>query len=543
MTTSALPQLARALLERLEAQRSLRLPSFEAFCTSADYCGFTGASRIQRALMQAADGLQPDLTPDELEEHFGSRTFVNPCRPSVIVIECGVRAAKSLIAAFGQLHNTLTADVSVARPGELVKAFVTAPMLRQTRATFSHVKGTALAAPNLRALVQGEPNKEDLVLRRPDGVTVELAIVAAAPDGSNLRSTWVTSAVISEAAFFDDDLGAVNLEQQIIALRGRMLPRAQIWVESSPTTDTDPFHKLVLEYLGKPRDGVLAFRSDSFSMFPALDPAGERQLRAYDPDKADREYYAIPTSSHGTEFFPAAAIQAAVNRERDLKLQPNGAPHWGGTDLGFRKNSSTLALARFNGGKTVVAYYEELRPKNDEPLKPSEVCGSFARTAMAYQCFRLRGDDYATEFAREGFEAHTKRYPNGDVERMKYDGQMQTPEAKTEDYTEFRRLLLEGRLELPNDPVLLTQLSKVKSRLLPGGRIQIVLPKEGWTHGDVVEAVVKACVQVQERSAAASWIQAMRVQGSGAATSSGAVPASSLASARFARAMRAFRGG
>jgi hypothetical protein len=168
---------------------------------------------------------------------------------------------------------------------------------------------------------------------------------------------------------------------------------------------------------------------------PTLERGGERQLRASDPEKADREYFAIPTSSSGTEFFPPTALAAAVRHDRPMHLPPNGAPHWGGTDLGFRKNSSTLALARWHEGKTVLAFHDELKPKPDEPLKPSLVCGSFARTAMAYNCFTLRGDLYNADFAREGFAAHSARAPNGDTKRVRYDGQMQRPEEKAECFT------------------------------------------------------------------------------------------------------------
>lgn len=493
MTANPLTALCRALAERLDARDgAAQLLPFEEFCTSPEWCMFPQASLVQRALMRAADGLAPGLAPEQLAFHFGSPTFIINERPSVVVIECGVRSMKSGIAAFGALADTLRADTSVARPGELVKALVTAPYQRQTRATFGHIKGTALKSPRLAPLVVGEPNKEDMLLRRTDGLEVEIATVAAAADGSNLRSTWLTSAVVSEAAFFDDDAGAVNLAQQLIALRGRMLPGARIWVESSPTTDTDPFHKLAAEYFGRPRDGVLVFHSDSFSMFPGLDRDGERQLRASDPDKADREYFAVPTSMAGSEFFPEAAIRASVRHDRELVLTPAaGLPHWGGADLGFTKNSSALALCRCVGDRVILAYYVERKPRAGEPLKPTEVCADFAKTALAYNATVVRGDSYNLEVAREEFAKH--RGPHG--ETVRFEAVDPTMDAKTEAFTAFRRLMLEGKLELSNDPALLRQLAETRSRVLPGGRVQIVVPKIGWTHGDVLEAVVRSAVQ------------------------------------------------
>lgn len=513
--------LARALADRLAAQLSTAaaIPSFEEFCTSPEWFGFTAASPVQRALMQAADGLQPELDAPALERHFGSRDFVNPCRPSVIIIECGVRAAKSLIAAAGLCHNTLGADCTVAGP-EIVKAFVTAPRLVHTAATFGHVKGRMLRdGSRLTRFVDGEPNIASLKVRRPDGRVVDVAAVAAAYEGSNLRSTWVTSAVISEAAHFrdaatsPDEDAKLNLAKQLIALRGRMLPRGQIWVESSPTTDTDPFHKLVVEYLGRPRDGVLVFRADSFAMFPGLDRAGYDQLAATDPDKAAREYFAVPTSEDGTEFFPESAIRASVNRARAgdaLHLEPGAFPHWGGADLGFTKNSSAVAFARCVGERVIVARYRERKPRGDESLKPTEVCADFAREALAYNCALVRGDSYNLEVAQEEFARHRGQHG----ETVRFESVRWLMEQKTEAFTAVRRMMLEGRLELPDDPVLLRQFAETKSRVLSGGRIQIVVPRIGWTHGDVLEAVVRACVQATPvTSSFASTMQ--RILGSG----------------------------
>ncbi len=181
-----------------------------------------------------------------------------------------------------------------------------------------------------------------------------------------------------------------------------------------------------------------------------------------------------------------------MTREQLHLSAVGGVPHFGGGDLAFRKNSSALALARYRDGKVVLAYHEEHRPAPGAPLKPSEVVKSFALKCHEYQCSSVRGDIIYAETAHEEFAKHQ----NSQGSTVGYDEWVPTQESTAVAFTEFRRLMLEGLLELPADPRLRLQIEKTKSKAVPGGRIQIVLPKIGHTHGDVLVSVVLACVQV-----------------------------------------------
>lgn len=497
-----------AILAGMEQARARRAapPSLEEFITSPEYCNFT-ASEVQRGLVRALDGLPPGLDPARMNYHFGAADFCPPDRPKWAVLECGVRAGKSLVAALcGNVYSSLYCDVSVVRPGELIKSFIVAPRIQQARGTFRHALGTLMKSPRLSQYLRSS-TKESLTIVRPDGVEVELLLVAAAPEGQNLRSTWVAGATFSEADFFDADDSAVNLTDNYEAVRPRLLPRAQGIIESSPWADEGQFHKLMLDFFGKPAFGFIAFHSDSRAMFPGLDRDVEAKMRAADPEKAAREYDAIPLSTSGTDFFPAAAVRACVNAERPLILPPlPNYPHFGGADLGFRKNSSAVAYSRLENDRVRVAYYDELKPRPGEPLKPSVVCKAFAEKGLEYFASSVRGDGHYVETAREEFPKHQVQR-GGRTDRVMYDPWNPSRANMTEAFTRFRELMLEGRLELPNDPRLLNQIEKTKSRAMPGGEIQIVHAKQGWTHGDLLQAVVLSAVQVPSRpvAPASTW--------------------------------------
>lgn len=494
MTAAAIARAFAARIAQSAAPPAVR-PTLEDWVTDVQLCGSTKfqISPAQRALVRAVDGLDPLLEPDACRFHFGVHPLVQDEPPRTIVPRTGVRSAKSLLAATDLLRRSLYADMSGLRPGELVRALIVAPKIDLSMATFHHALGTMESSPRLKSVLV-KPGAERAVIKRADGREVVIQIVAAARGGAGLRSTWLAGIVFDEADFHDAEDAAVNLAENIRAVEPRMLPGGAIWVPSSPWADSGTFHRLHTDYFGRPRLGVLAFHSDSRSMNPTLDVRDEQRLRASDPDTAAREYDAIPISSSGSEFFPQAAVQAAVNRAREQQLRPEpGVPHWAGVDLGFRRNSSAIALARNVGGRVVLAFYEELRPRPGEPLKPSEVVGAFARTALSYHCTTMRGDRHYVDAAVEELARH--RGPHG--ESVTYDEFDATMEATTEAFTEFRRLMLEGKLELPDDPRLLRQIEQTKSAPVPGGKLKIVLPKIGMAHGDLLMAVVLACVQAR----------------------------------------------
>jgi hypothetical protein len=65
--------------------------------------------------------------------------------------------------------------------------------------------------------------------------------------------------------------------------------------------------------------------------------------------------------------------------------------------------------------------------------------------------------------------------------------------SKGEAHAYFKQLLVEGKLILPNNPRLLTQLREVSAKATVGGTISISIPRKATGgHGDLVSALVAA---------------------------------------------------
>jgi hypothetical protein len=504
-------------LEMSDPDKNRELPrdlDLLTLVTSPDLGQHT-ASPAQRALILAADGKPIDgiLPRDRMLFHFGEERLPSG-RPRLICLRTGVRAGKSLIAALALLFSVLycqfrreplLAEGEIPGPDglvgvrkdEFVRAVIVAPKLKLSRAPLMHIKGAMNNSPTLKKYLVKE-KEESIVIKRPDGALVTIEIVAAGSGGDNLRSTWLAGVLFDEASFHDDDDGAVNLSDNLRAALTRLLPGAQAWVVSSPWSDDDPFNTLFTQYFGRPSQEGLAFHSDSRSMNPTLLQSVVDAERARDPDNAAREYDAIPLSSSSTAFFPPDAIEKSVNAQRPLLLPPEiGPTHTAASDWGFRKNSSALAISRaakVDGVvKAQVAYCEEKRPTKKEALKPSEVVIDFAKRCQEYRARKIQGDGHSRDTVEEELGKLRAKDRSFDVV---YEFISQNIEDIAERFTEFRRRMVEGLVDLPNDPMLLKQLRDTKSRPLPGGKTSIIIPKHGHTHGDVMQAVVASVVQV-----------------------------------------------
>jgi hypothetical protein len=386
------------------------------------------------------------------------------------------------------------------RPGEQVKCLIVTPRANQGKQAFGYILGALKESPTLRKLIVHE-TLETVVIRRPiDGKEIRVEMVAASPRGNNIRGFWLAGVLFDEAAFWGDDDAAVNLKDNIGAAVTRLLPGAQCWMPSSPWADSGTYHELVEKAFNQDeRDNdTLAFHSDSRRLNPALDKVLEAAERAKDPQNAAREYDAIPLSSLSNLFFPPSAITLCTDLNRTAKngnliLEPcPGVAHFAGSDLGFTKNSSTIAICRNRELDVIeLAYYTEWIPEPGKPLKASVVVQDFGFSCQQYDCDTLRGDNAYTHDAVE----HLESLPGKSVT---YDKFVPTQAINAALYTQFRTLLCEGRVSIPNDPRLLGQLKKVLGKPIAGGKIQIILPKQGAAHADLVVALVLSAVECAE---------------------------------------------
>jgi hypothetical protein len=452
----------------------------------------------------AFDGLEPRDLPPELREIgrriFGPVEVIPPEARGVLVLVAGARGGKSyVVGALRILHLAVTVSLATLAPGESAYGLVISGDPRQRQQCFDYALGAAKSHPGLKAMIVGNAADDDFAgesftLKRPDGeVTIES--IPPKPRGGSGRGRSLVGALLEEAAFFQDEGQKVNDVDVFTAVNPRILPGGQTILSSTPWAELGLLFKEFvanhpdpscaaphLTQPGKPHRAIAAHA-------PTLllrDIEFTRQIvaseTARDPVNAQREYGAQFLPLGSLQFFDPVAIAKSVDHRLVLPAWPTQTEERlviVGGDLGFvRDAAGAVALERTKAGIRPLEELE-LKPTNGQRLKPSEVCAAFVELALRHGAEGIVADQHYAESLREALtEAGLVLFEREQDKVTVFDA------ARIE--------LAEGRLVLPNGPVV-EQFREVKKKPLPGGGMAIEQPrKPTGGHGDLASAYVCA---------------------------------------------------
>lgn len=492
-----------------------REPVPERFADFLRWAGLAPSEAIE-AIADASEGrhVRTALCP----KLFGCANDNLPrCARRVVVVRAGGRGGKtSRILAPKALHAALTVPLPTLAAGEHAVALLVAPRELEAMQALSFVRGIIAGRDELAAMVvnrsmhRGELRLGDakcITIRRADGKLVDIRIGVASGGGLSARAKTLVFAGLDEAAFFraDGELTDKALYQAAIQ---RVVPGGQVWMVSTPWIEGFGVMEEHLKRDWGRHELTLCAMGTTRELNPSWDPDGtiEAQMRIDDPDNASREIDAIPLPAGSKLFFSPEVLARAVNenRPRILDFDPR-FEHWASGDLGFRRNSSALGISRLEGELLRLAFLDEVIPKRGEPLIPRDVCEGFGEACARYGTFDLQVDYESIEDARGYLGAlqlvdprdHRMAPGRRSVGITEFNPGTELEPA----FTRVRTRMADGLVELPNCSRLLSQLRRVTSKPLAGGRMSIVLPRVGNAHGDLAVASIMSLARYQESAA------------------------------------------
>jgi hypothetical protein len=491
------PAERRAFIERLTPEQraaltaTLRPPlhetTFRQFATG--YLGLV-YSPLMAAIADVSDGLRPTQIDDATSiRHFGCALDDLPReRLNGVVVRAGGRGGKtSRLLAPKALHAALTVPLPTLSKGEHAVALIVSSELVFAHQALSFVRGYVEASPELHGTIEGDIGTEKFTIRRPhDGKLVDVRVRAAGKGGKGGRAATLVFAGMDEACFFDAEGAAVSDVEIDRAVMQRLVPGAQRWMVSTPWVEGEgQLEHLFSADFGR-HEHNLCVQAPTRALNPTWDPDRkiEAPLREQDPDNAAREIDAIPLSGGVARWFSSDALDASV-----VESQPQLAqyvPHrsyYAAGDFAFKRNSSALAIVEVDGSTVTLAALCERKPGRTAPLKPSEVCATFAETLKRYGVTTVYCDSHEREDVRDamaGFGISVEPLPENNT-------------GKLEQYKAARTVLHEGRWRMPRNARVAGQLKAVRSKAVPGGGVSIFSPKSTTgEHGDLASAVVGA---------------------------------------------------
>lgn len=463
-------------------------PTLETLLTSPLGFRLETATPVQRAVCRAIEGRPlAELADDpSVIAAFGGVEAVASLpnvRPQEVYYVAGIRGAKSLTIAAAAVLATQIVDLSPVGIGDIVRVSILSLSKATARAVYSHVLNHLQASAPLAALILGDPTADTITLRHPSGKPIEIQIVAGAKAGGSLVAVWSAGVIFDEAPRMAGDENVVNFDDARSAVLGRLLPGAQLFAVGSPWAAEGPVHATVTEHFGKPSPDVLVIRAPAPVLNPSWwTPERVERFRRDKPELARTDIDAEFGLSAGAAFFVDSDFELLFSDAAPVDLQPRDRVA-SAVDLGFVRNSATLAILAERTERGHVVHLEERRPEPTRALVPSEVCAGFAAQLQGRHCKVAVADGHYRETLRE----HTEP-----VGVSLYDSC-----GPGERFLALRALIRAGRLRchpaLPQAQRLREQLASVRPRLAPGGQLSVVLPESAdGAHCDLADALAHA---------------------------------------------------
>ena len=289
------------------------------------------------------------------------------------------------------------------------------------------------------------------------------------------------------ARWRDEDTGANPAKEVLASVR----PSLATMVNSHEFLSSSPWSTLDAHYeayeLGNTTEQLVA-HAPTWVANPTI---SEERCEQLEPDELtrEREYGAVPMKAGLSSFFDGNAIEDAIDQEMECPVRPvAGQKMTAGADFGFKRDSSAVAVVAKDqdGHMHRLIDYMELKPRPNEPLKPSETVAAFASVLKRNHLRSLMADHHYREAVSEYLKQSNMGLvaaPGGALGNMKV-------------YVNARSLMHQGRIRIPDHPQLRRDLLEIQHRPTPNGGLRIILPKRaGGGHADLVSAFVLALYQ------------------------------------------------
>jgi hypothetical protein len=447
--------------------------------------GLETATPVQRAICRAIDGVDIGELWDDtrVQAAFGG-TRPAAVRPLEVVIAAAIRGAKSMIAAAAAVAATQTVSLKPLKRGAIARVPIVATHRDEAGEVFRHL--CTLLQGELGGLALGPPKGDTILLQGTDSRAVELKVTAISRAGSTLVARWLAGCIFDEAPRMAGEVdGVLNLQESQRAIRGRMLPGAQVLYPGSPWAPRGPVYELVRDRFGKPGPDVVVIRATGPDLNPSHWTPEACETERLRDERAYRCNVLAEFADASDAAVPSEIVERAARKTPDELPPVDGVTYEAAMDPGMRTNAWTLiVLACYGQHDYRVALARQWKPKRGSPLNPREVLGEIAELLLPYGVTRAWTDQHQYD---------ALAVLAGDV------GLSLTPDPErsgvTADRLDTIRQWLEAKwLELPPNRTLIGDVIAARRKPTVHGRVTVYLEETAdGRHCDYVPSLALAC--------------------------------------------------
>lgn len=454
--------------------------------------GLVSASPLQRAICWVLQGepIPAELWENpEVSESFGS---VSPSLVlNVILLLCGIRCGKTLLCAAAAVWAAFTVDVSTSagihlRPGETPRVSVVSATVDNANETLNYIVGAFTESPFLSALLAVSPMVGDTVtVRHPSGCTIDIKVAAMSSKGVNLVSRWCASVIFDEAPrMASEDEGVINLDEQVKAVRLRLLKKAWIMFLGSPVGAKGYVYEQYEANWKKPDQKVIVVKAFSYRMNPkAWTPEICRLAELADPDTYRCDVLAEFRDPE-TQLFSQAVLDGCT-RATPLTIAPeSGKRYVAVMDPAATTNAWTFGIAESPDNRRFrVVYVAQWRGSKTEPMSPKAILSELIPIAKNYRIETILTDQWSAQAIVD------LALDQG----MGVSPITVTPQNKSKMYLALLARAETAELELPPDPLVRRDFLNVKKRYSKGAVQIIAVETADGRHADYAAMMALLC--------------------------------------------------
>lgn len=521
------------------AGERIGMPGPIEFVMSKEWCGRDYLGVYQRGLIRSIYGEQlcGPWPADELAASLEStgRKFLDPAGYCEVVVRCGIRAGKDSIFSCLVLWEMLFGGHDLAvQPGETPYACLIAQDWQQSRSVaLKLIKDLAKVSRLIKSQIKPGGIKRDSV------TLLNGSVIRCWPSTEvSLVGYSVAVAALNEMSRWPSGDQAVNSDWEIYRIvKGRGMgfvkSTPKRFIYSSPLGPSGLFFELSDPWgRQEPDDDRLIWVASTFKMNPSIPAARLAKEEASDPLGFRMDYMA-EWGSDDAQFLDAAWLARARGTYTVLAFEGADGRVWAcAIDWsGGKRDSVTWAIGfreivHTGTGDPVERYVivktSRHTPKRGEVWDNAALADELKKDLDAYRLSKVWTDEYAGTLLTELLD---KRGIGHDVphERVLKPGkgtdlggwhvggyERGKNYHRTDIYLKTISLWSGGLVTVPNDPVLIQELSRLQRSTSGGERVD----HPSGEHDDAANSVCSVLVQLMEadvkpvaRSASSSILQ------------------------------------
>jgi phage terminase large subunit-like protein len=421
-------------------------------------------------------------------------------RHETTVAAAGRQSGKSLIGAALLVHNAvLRPDLDEIAGGGMRYCIAVANSQAQAGITLDYARVLVERSPLLRSR---------LISAQGDRLVFERATILTLPCQDRLmRGLTVSAAFLDEFGHFLSESDGPRVADRVYAaIRPSLVTygaQSRLYIASTPFGD-NLFSRLYSKARNGELPGAAAFTATTQEMNPKVSSEFLEQERQLLGEQDYRREFEAEFTAGAAGFFEEEAVRAVVGRHRELSADQG--THWVvGFDASFSIDPSAAAVvgrSSANREQLVVARVERWVPTRASKLR------KVRQTLAGKQEVTDRVLDGVADLSRTYGDAPVvvdQHLPAVVVAGLKSRGvpkvlvRAWTPQSQTDAFRALRARVYGGRVTLPTDEQLLTELLRLRSRLR-AGTSQVEIPRTGEGHCDLAVAVASAVLELDSRA-------------------------------------------